>query len=185
MPETESPARPKSPALVRKSHTNRQRQHGRSVGGSVCLSLSVPVCVRVCVCLSLSVGVRVCVCLSLSLSVCVCLCLSVSVCLRLCLSVCLSLSVSVSLCLCLPVYLSVCLSACLPACLPLCLSLPACLRDVWSWVLEPSPLRSRTTPMSVVRQVMVSFSFHKFMGRRVAPPTRAPSAPPTVAEGSL
>ena len=81
-----------------------------SVTLSVCLSVSVSlsVCLSVSLYLCLSVSLCVSVCLSVSISVCLCLCLSVSVCLSVSLSV--PLSVSVSVCLCLCLCLSVCLS---------------------------------------------------------------------------
>ena len=75
---------------------------------SVCLSLSVFVCLCLRLCLSLSVSV--CLCLRLCLSLSVCLSVSVSVSISLCLSVSVSLCLSVSVCLCLSVCLSVCLS---------------------------------------------------------------------------
>ena len=89
---------------------------------SVCVSLTVSVCLSVCLCFSLSFGLSVSHCLSFSLTVSVFLCLCLSACLSvsplslcLCLSACLSLpSMSLS------VYLSVCLS-------PLSMSLSVCL----------------------------------------------------------
>ena len=92
---------------------------------SVCLSVSVCLClslsVSLCLCLSLSVSV--CLCLSLSVSVCLCLSLSVSVSVCLCLCLSLSLSVSVSVCLCLCLSVSLCLSLSVSVCLCLSLSL--------------------------------------------------------------
>ena len=104
---------------------------------SACLSACLPVCLSACLpaCLSLPGWLAGWLSVCLSLSVCLCLAGWLSVCLSLSLSACLPawlagcLSVCMSACLrvCVYVCLSVCLSVCMHACMYVCMCVHACM----------------------------------------------------------